>query len=629
MSAQNNSELRRRVEDLLDKARSVAEQGRKSGELSRRTFLKAGAVAGAGASVLAGSGTSLLGATTAGAGETANTNVSSVPDHLNELTIAELQARMKRGELTSLQLVDYYLARIKKLDQSGPMVNSIIEVNPDARAIAQELDEERRHGHVRGSLHGIPIFLKPNIDTADRMQTTAGSLALEGRPPLVDSTVAFKLRSAGAVLMGKTTLSEWANFRSFFSSSGWSGIGGQCNNPYAIDRNPCGSSSGSAAAVSANFTAGSVGTETDGSIVCPANNNGVVGIKPTVGLTSRAGVVPISHNQDSIGPHGRTVGDAAAVLGAIASTTPDPRDPATFKNRDKVFSDYTKFLDSNGLNGARIGIARKAGLAAIWGVSGFSPKVDAIYEEAVQAMKDAGATVIDPADLPDIDAINASPEFFVLLFDFKKDLNAYLASRVGVPIRTLADAIAFNDAHAHRELKFFGQEIFLLSEAIDVNDPATIEQYEQAVALDHQVGGPQGIDAVLQKYDLDALVAPTGSPAWTTDLVNADHFIFGTSTPSAIAGYPIINVPMGNSFGLPVGISFMGTAYSEPTLIKLASGFQHATHTRRQPKLLGKLPFDSGGCLSGNIAEDATSSAGASSTSRAMPDIKVARPRHL
>jgi amidase len=425
--------------------------------------------------------------------------------------------------------------------------------------------------------------LKDNIDTADHMQTAAGSLALVGSPPLQDATVAGKLRQAGAVILAKTNLSEWANFRSIHSSSGWSGRGGQANNPYAIDRNPCGSSSGSAAATSASFAAASLGTETDGSIVCPANANGVVGIKPTLGLTSRAGVVPISHNQDVVGPHGRTVADAAAVLGAIASKTADPRDPATSANRNKVFTDYTQFVNTNGLAGARIGVARN-------GVTGFSDKADAVYEAAIQIIKNAGAFVVDPADIPTINEIQAgASEFVVLIFDFKRDLNAYLATRAGVPIKTLADAIAFNEAHAAEELKFFGQELFVLAQS----DPFDQATYNAAVAHDLQIGGPQGIDAVLQQFNLHAIVAPTGSPAWTTDLVNGDHFIFASSSPAAIAGYPAISLPMGNSFGLPVGITFMGTAFSEPTLIKVASGFEHAAGARLVPQFLPGLPFDS------------------------------------
>lgn len=500
---------------------------------------------------------------------------------LEEASIAELQAEMTAGRLTSNQLVHQYLRRIEQIDRRGPRLNSILEVNPEADDIARSLDRERRNGNVRGPLHGIPIVLKGNIDTGDRMQTSAGSLALVGTPPSQDSTVAAKLREAGVVILGKANLSEWANFRGFGSSSGWSGVGGQTNNPYVLDRNPCGSSSGSGAAVAANLCAASLGTETDGSIVCPSNANGVVGIKPTVGLTSRAGVVPISHSQDTVGPHGRTVADAAAVLGAIASTTPDPRDLATSPNRDKVFGDYTQFLDPNGLSGARIGVPRA-------GVTGsITEEVERAFEDALDAMRAAGATVVDPADIPTIEQINASfEELVVLVFEFKRDLNAYLATRTGVPVSTMADVIAFNLAHEEEELKWFGQQWFEFAEN-ELFDEAT---YNAAAPEARRIGGPDGIDAVLGSLDLDALVSPTDSPAWTTDLVNGDHFIFGTSSPAAIAGYPIINVPMGDAFGLPLGISFIGTAFSEPKLIELASGFEAATKARQKPEFLDSLP---------------------------------------
>ena len=494
--------------------------------------------------------------------------------------------------MSSEEIVEGYIDRIHELDQNGPGVNTVIELNPDAIHIARSLDAERRGGHVRGPMHGIPVLLKDNIDTADKMQSAAGSLALVGTPAVHDSTVAARLRAAGAVILGKSTLSEWANFRSFFSSSGWSGRGGQCNNPYAIDRNPSGSSSGSAAATSASFTAVSLGTETDGSIISPANNNGVVGIKPTVGLTSRAGVVPISHNQDTVGPHARTVTDAAIVLGALVGV--DPRDPATAASAGKFFTDYTQFLDPNGLKGARIGVARQ-------GLSFPKAEVDAIFEDAIAAIKAAGATVVDPADIPSINDINSSgDEFTVLLFDFKVDLAAYLTNRVGVPIKTLADAIAFNSANAGTELKFFGQEIFEAAESTDgFSDPA----YQQALANDHLRGRTNGIDAVLAQYNLDAVIAPSGGPGWTTDLLNGDHFVFGSTTVCAIAGYPIVNVPMGNYFGMPVGISFMGTAFSEPKLIKLAYGFEQATKARIVPKFLAKLPFDSGANFSRSVGK--------------------------
>src|SRR2546423_2444491 len=552
--------------------------------VTRREALKlgAGTLAGAAASVAALQGAPLAA-------------LAATPSDLNEATVAQLQALMAQNQLRSVDLIDFYLSRIASLDQSGPTVNSVIELNPDARTIAGKLDDERRTRGPRGPLHGIPVLLKDNIDTHDKMQTAAGSLGLVGAPASRDSTVAARLRAAGAVILGKTTLSEWANFRSTSATSGWSGRGGQCNNPYGINRNPCGSSSGSGAAASANLTAVSIGTETDGSIVCPANNNGVVGIKPTVGLVSRAGIIPISHSQDTAGPHTRTVADAAAVLSAIASKTSDPRDPATTGNRDKVSTDYTQFLDSNGLRGARIGVARA-------GVSGYSEKTDAVFEDALDAMRGAGAILVDPADIPTIDEINGGfDEFVVLLWEFRDDLNTYLATRSGIALdrerypRTLAGLIAFNNAHAAVELEFFQQELFELAEARSLFGlQITPELYASSLAHERQLGGAQGIDAVLRQFNLDAIVAETGAPPWTTDLIDGDHFLGASSSPAAIARYPIINVPLGTTFGLPVGISFMGTAYSEPKLIKLASGFEATTKARTVPQLFDTLPLGAG-----------------------------------
>jgi len=555
--------------------------------ISRRDVLKLSALAGATASLtpLATSPLAAIAAATA-------------PSDFSEMTITQFQALMGSGQMRSTDLVNFYLRRIQALDQGGPLVNSVIEINPDAQAIAQQLDTERQAGHVRGPLHGVPVLLKDNVDTHDRMQSAAGSLALVGTPPAQDATVAANLRAAGAVILGKTTLSEWANFRSFYSTSGWSGRGGQCNNPYAIDRNPCGSSSGSGAAPSANFTAVSIGTETDGSIVCPANHNGVVGIKPTVGLVSRAGIVPISHTQDTAGPHTRSVADAAAVLTAIVQRTADPRDSATSGNRNRIPKDYMQFLDSSGLRGARIGVARE--------FEGFSPKLDAVFEDALRAMTSAGATLVDVTFPHFGEIFTGTAEFTVLLFDFKIDLQKYLATRSGVPLAggTLADAIAFNDAHASQELQFFGQEIFELAQAFS-SDPAAVQplgmSYNDAIAADRLFGATEGIDLILSPsgnslhQPLDAIVAPTDNPAWPTDLINGDHFVIGSSSPAAIVGYPIINVPMGFTFGAPVGISFMGTAFSEPTLIKLASGFEAVTHARQQPKFLATLPFNTKG----------------------------------
>src|SRR3989441_291973 len=583
------SAILRRVEEFLDRARSTATPPQRTPqELSRRNFLQLGALAGA---------ASLTGARPV---RTARAEISAQGD-VTEATVAGLQAAMSAGQLTSVSLVNVYLARIATLDQRGPKVNSIIEVNPDAQTIAMQLDAERRAGHVRGPLHGIPIVLKDNVDTGDRMQTAAGSLGLVGTPAPHDATVAAKLRDAGAVILGKTTLSEWANFRGFSSSSGWSGRGGQCNNPYAIDRNPCGSSSGSGAAASANFAAVSIGTETDGSIVCPANANGVVGIKPTVGLVSRAGVVPISHTQDTVGPHARTVADAAAVLGAIVSRTADPRDPATGTSplgksgqaRPTLPVDYTQFVNPDGLRGARIGVARE--------FEGFSSKLDAVFEDALSAIQSAGATLVDVTFPHFGEIFSGNPEFVVLLFDFQIDLKKYLATRSGVPLAggDLAAAIAFNTAHAAQELQFFGQEIFELAATFST-DPNAVQpgfgmSYNDAIAADKLFGATEGIDQLLTQNNLHAIVAPTDNPASPTDLINGDHFVIGTSGPAAIVGYPIINVPMGFVFGVPVGISFMGTAFSEPMLITLASGFEHVTQARRTPQFLRTLPFDTTG----------------------------------
>ncbi len=488
-----------------------------------------------------------------------------------------------------------YDTRIGALDQGGPRLNSLLQVNPDALTIAQQLDAQAPP--FSGILHGIAILLKDNIDTHDQMQTAAGSLALVGTPALQDSTVAAHLRAAGAIILGKTNLSEWANFRSFFSSSGWSGRGGQCNNPYAIDRNPCGSSSGSGAATSGNLTTVSIGTETDGSIVCPANANGVVGIKPTVGLVSRAGVIPISHTQDTVGPHARTVADAATVLTAIVQRTPDPRDPATSTSplgklgqpRPALPADYRAFLNSKGLQGARIGVVRD--------FEGSSPHADAIFDSAVAAIQSAGATLVDPVSFPHLaDINNGTAEFTVLLFDFKIDIANYLKTRTGVPIAspTLQALIDFNNANADQEMPFFAQEIFDLANLFSSNPKATQPlglSYNDSLAIDQKIGATEGIDLLLQQNNLDALIAGTDNPAWPTDLINSDHFVFGTSSPCAIVGYPIINVPAGMTFGVPVGISFMGTAFSEPTLIKLASGFEAVTQARQKPQFLQTLPF--------------------------------------
>src|SRR5437660_1810030 len=535
--------------------------------------------------------------TTALTGNTTN----AAPTAYNEFTVAQLQAEMAGGRLTSVQLTQYYLDRISALDQSGPNVNSVIELNPDALQLAQSSDKRRAKGKTLGPLDGIPVLLKDNIDTGDKMQTTAGSLALAGKPATQDSTVAANLRAAGAVILGKTNLSEWANFRSFFSTSGWSGRGGLTHNPYSTDRNACGSSSGSGAAAAANFAAISVGTETDGSIVCPANVNAVVGIKPTVGLASRAGIVPISHTQDTPGPHARTVADAAALLNVLASRTSDPRDAATSgvplgwqgtgKTRPTLPADYTAFLNTDGLRGARLGVTRQ-------GIDNAPPQVVDAFDKAIATIQNAGATVVD-LDKAKFTFAPADGEFLVLVYDFKIDLQKYFATRTGVPManKTLADAIAFNSANASTEMPYFFQEIFQLAESMDISGPHPEDNpqdafggmtYNQALAIDHKAGA-NGIDAALSQFNLDAVVAPTDSPGWTTDLIMSDHFVFASSGLAGGPGYPIVQVPAANVLGMPMGISFLGTAFSEPTLIRLASGFEAKTHARTQPTFTGNI----------------------------------------
>jgi amidase len=532
---------------------------------------------------------------------------NSAPTNFDEFTVAQLESMFQSGKLSSVELTNFYLKRIIALDQEGPGVNSVIQLNPDALAMAGAADQERAQGKVLGPLQGLPVLLKDNIDTGDRMQTTAGSFALAGQPATTDSTVAANLRARGAVILGKTNLSEWANFRSFESISGWSGRGGQTNNPYGINRNPCGSSSGSAAAVSANFAAVSFGTETDGSIVCPANASGVVGIKPTVGLTSRAGVVPISHTQDTVGVHGRTVADAAAALGVIQSVSFDGRDPATGgvplgwqgtgrTRPTNIPTDYTRFVNPSGLKGARLGITRA-------GLGGFDPFVPTpqpvldAFEAAVKALTAAGATVVD-LDAAGFTFASADGELLVLEFDFRNDLQKYFSSRVGVPVAggTLQSAIDFDNAHAAEEMPFFNQDIFDQAESLapGPDDPQPVFgglTYNQALAIDHNAG-VNGIDAALGQFHLDAVVSATDNPAWATDLIYGDHFIFGTSGLAAAPGYPIVQVPAGMVFGAPLGMSFFGTAFSEPTLIRLASGFEAATQVRARnlPTFVPMLP---------------------------------------
>jgi amidase len=546
--------------------------GHAKADASRRTFLKVTAVGGAAATL-----TPLypaLGAARQSASDIRSSDIK--PFELDEITITDLQDGMRSGRFTARSLVERYSARIDEIDKHGPAINSVLELNPDAFSTADQLDQERKAKGPRGPLHGIPVLIKDNIDTADRMMTTAGSLALIGSKPPKDSFVAEKLRAAGAVILGKTNLSEWANIRSSHSTSGWSGRGGLTKNPYALDRNPCGSSSGSGAGVSANLCTAAIGTETDGSIVCPSSSNGIAGIKPTVGLVSRGGIIPISHSQDGAGPMCRTVRDAAIMLGALTGV--DPRDSATENSQGKSLTDYARFCDPDGLNGARIGVARK--------YFGFNDAVDALMEQSLDAMKRQGATLIDPADIETLGKFDES-ELLVFMYELKADLNAYLAT-LGphAPVRTLQDIIDFNDRNRQKEMPYFGQDLFLKAEA---KGPLTEKAYLDALEKNHQLARTDGIDATMDKHHLDAIVAPTGGPAWITDLVNGDHVAGGSSNAAAVAGYPNINVTAGFISTLPVGISFFGRAWSEPTLIRLAFAFEQTVKARHAPRFLSTV----------------------------------------
>jgi len=538
---------------------------------SRRRFLQAALTTG---------GTAVLCPALSAGRAVAGPNESAAPEvkpfDLEEITIPELQDGIKSGRFTARSLVEKYTTRIDEIDKRGPAVNAIIELNPDALSIANALDQERKAKGPRGPLHGIPVLIKDNIDTADKMMTTAGSLALVGSKPPKDSFVAQRLRAAGAVILGKTNLSEWANIRSSHSTSGWSGRGGLTKNPYALDRNPCGSSSGTGAGISANLAAAGIGTETDGSIVCPSSSNGLAGIKPTVGLVSRSGIIPISHSQDGAGPMCRTVRDAAILLGALTGIDPD--DAATAASAGKSQTDYAQYCDPNGLKGARIGVARK--------YFGFSDTVDALMEQALGVMKEQGATLVDPADIETFGKFDDS-ELLVFMYELKADLNAYL-SRLGpsAPVRTLRDIIDFNDRNRQKEMPYFGQDLFVKAQA---KGPLTEKEYVDALARNHQLARTEGIDALMEKHQLDAIVAPTGGPAWLTDLVNGDHVAGGSSNAAAVAGCPNINVTAGSLSGLPVGISFFGRAWSEPTLIKLAYSLEQATTARQAPKFLASI----------------------------------------
>ncbi len=544
--------------------------------MDRRDFVRVSAIAGAIAVRGGRLGAEPFAEVGSGSTRSLNNHFSIPPFALEEATVSDLQAAMVAGRMTARSITQEYLTRIAELDRKGPTLRHLIEINPDALSIADSLDAERKAGRVRGPLHGIPVLVKDNIDTADRMTTTAGSLALAGSIAPRDSFVAAKLRSAGAILLGKANLSEWANFRSSHSTSGWSGRGGLAKNPYVLDRNACGSSSGSAGAVAANLTAIAIGTETDGSIVCPSSANGIVGIKPTLGLVSRAGIIPIAHSQDTAGPMARTVRDAAILLNAITGI--DLRDPATSVNRTRGQLDYTRYLDANGLRGARIGVVRKN--------FGFNDSVDALMVNAIDVMKRQGAVIVDPAEIATADKFGDS-EFEVLLYEFKADLNSYLTGLgPNAPMRTLKDIIDYNEAHKDQEMPFFGQDIMTKAQA---KGPLTEKAYLTALAKDQKLSRQQGIDATMNKNKLDALIAPTGGPAWLTDLVNGDHFTGGYSTASAVAGYPHVTVPVGYVRELPVGMSIFGRAFSESTLIRIAYAYEQTTRHRRAPRFVPTL----------------------------------------
>jgi amidase len=498
---------------------------------------------------------------------------------LNELTVADLQEGMQSGRYSSRRLVDLYLQRISQIDTAGPRLRSVIEVNPDAQAMADALDAERKASGPRGPLHGIPVLIKDNIDTGDRMLTTAGSLALVGAPAPRDAFLVERLRAAGAVILGKTNLSEWANIRSSRSTSGWSARGGLVKNPYVLDRNPCGSSSGTGAAIAANLAALGVGTETDGSVVCPSSVNAIVGIKPTVGLVSRSGIVPIAHSQDTAGPMARTVADAAVLLSAMAGA--DASDAATASS-PRTREDYTAALNPGALQGARIGIARAH-------YFGYSAQTDGLIDKAIARMRALGATIVDPADIATADRLDAC-EMEVLLYELKADLNAYLATRgTAAAAGSLKELIAFNERERAREMPHFGQDLFLRAEA---KGPLTTREYLAASSLCRRLARNQGIDAVMSAHRLDALVAPTVGPAWLTDLLNGDHFVGGSSTPAAVAGYPSITVPAGWVGELPIGMLFIGRAWSESRLIGLAFAYEQASRHRRPPRFLPTIPLE-------------------------------------
>jgi amidase len=532
-----------------------------SDSLDRRDFIRAGAAAGVLAAGLRVSA--------------AEAKAGTVEFDLEETTVADLRGRMASGQDSARSIAEKYLERIEAVDRSGPRINCVIETNPDALAIAGQLDRERQAGKVRGPLHGVPVLIKDNLATADRMETTAGSLALLGSRPPKDSHVARLLREAGAVILGKTNLSEWANFRSSHSTSGWSGRGGLCRNPWALDRNTSGSSSGTGGAISANLGAVGIGTETDGSIVSPSNACGLVGIKPTVGLVSRSGIVPISHTQDTAGPMCRTVADAAILLSAIAGYDAEDRwIPASYARRTGGV-DYSTFCQADGLKGVRIGVVRDK-------LMGYSPHADQVAEAAIAALKSLGAEIVDPANFaPKVVDQVGEAEYEVLLYEYKADLAGYFAGLGDSSlIKSLADVIRFNEANRDREMPHFGQEIMLMS---DKKGPLTDPAYQKALATCRRLSRAEGIDAVMREHRLDALFAPTGGPAWLTDLVNGDAYGGGSSTMAAVAGYPHVTVPAGYAHGLPIGVSFFGRPWSEGPLVRIAYNFEQATRARRAP----------------------------------------------
>ena len=535
--------------------------------MRRRKFIQVGATAGAVFSTLGWNGCKETPATVSSATKSEKSSFD-----LEEADIISLQDKMQRGSYTSRGICEAYLARIAEIDKKGPTLNSIIELNPDALAIADSLDNERKQGKVRGALHGIPILLKDNIDTGDKMMTTAGALALEGNIASHDAFIVQQLRKAGVVILGKTNLSEWANFRSNRSTSGWSSRGGQTKNPYVLNRNPCGSSSGSGSAIAANLCTVAIGTETNGSIACPSSINGIVGVKPTVGLLSRSGIIPISHTQDTAGPMTRTVKDAAILLNALTGVDPD--DAVTKESEGKIPSDYTKFLDAEGLRGKRIGVEKSM-------LKGHED-VDKLLRAALEAMRAKGAEIVEVELMEKVKSAISGGEFTVLQYEFKDGVNRYLA-KANARVKSLKDVIDFNLQHAAEAMPYFKQDIL---ESSQQKDTLTNVEYKKALTSILKTNR-EALDHYLKKEKLDSICGPTNGPSWCTDLINGDAFTgYGVYGPSAIAGYPHITVPMGLVSGLPVGLSFLGLPYSEPQLLTLAFAYEQATKNRSVPEFL-------------------------------------------